>query len=459
MLFQSNPQVAKNLLGNRQKRFEHTMKSMQKIKTFVDLTKRLKLLNPLQFKQVQIIIQHLKQQAKLRQFFKKEDDEKNHIIAISKQLELEIDMLNNIENDEEKQNLILDILQLDFSPNEIATMVQESSMTLETHHNLHRIQETINKRNLRQQSKNQVLDQINNLNFLQDVNNDSSDFYKETIKSFNSKRHQQQNNELSVNEKFELLKKYLLQKGIQIEKKEKVPHQEYSKFYAQQANKLIKSTKLKQLKQIHVSSPKSASISPELLHPQSYHTNHNFKKMEKLESNYQTSNNVSSTTLNTPQLTPSKLLKQKSEEFLSSQQQQSNTERIIAPKRKSDHQIISTSRNILLNPIENEKEDQPIKTNQSSQPQVSYFHKSIDQLREFQANTKAVQTFFRMENKDSLHTMREMEKILKKPLKQHFNEFMSVHQEENDGTDCLGKRKNNMKRNIRLNKIFKSELE
>lgn len=31
--------------------------------------------------------------------------------------------------------------------------------------------------------------------------------------------------------------------------------------------------------------------------------------MEKLESNYQTSNNVSSTTLNTPQLTPSKLLK------------------------------------------------------------------------------------------------------------------------------------------------------
>ncbi|CAD8180960.1 unnamed protein product [Paramecium octaurelia] len=458
MLFQSNPQFAKNILGNRQKRFEHTMKSMQKIKTFVDLTKRLQLLNPLQFKQVQIIIQHLKQQAKLRQFFKKEDDEKNHIIAISKQLELEIDMLNNIENDEEKQHLILDILQLDFSPNEIATMVQESSMTLETHHNLHRILETINKRNLRQQSKNQVLDQINNLNFLQDVNNDSSDFYKETIKSFNQKRHLQQNNELSVNEKFELLKKYLLQKGIQIEKKEKVPHQEYSKFYAQQANKLIKSTKLKQLKQIHVPSPKSASISPELLHPQLYHTNQHLKKIEKLDSNYQTSNNVSSTTLNTPQLTPSKLLKQKSEEFLSFQQQQSYTERIIAPKRKSDHQVIATSRNILVSPNENEKEDQPIKLIQA-QPQVSYFHKSIDQLREFQANTKAVQTFFRMENKDSLHTMREMEKILKKPLKQHFNEFMSVHQEENDGTDCLGKRKNNMKRNIRLNKIFKSELE
>ncbi|CAD8099300.1 unnamed protein product [Paramecium sonneborni] len=458
MLFQSNQQAAKSLLGNRQKRFEHTMKSMQKIKTFVDLTQRLKLLNPLQFKQVQIIIQHLKQQAKLKQFFKKDDDEKNHIIAISKQLELEIDMLNNIENDEEKQNLIIDILQLDFSPNEIATMVQESSMTLETHHNLHRILETINKRNLRKQQKNQVLDQINSLNFIQDVNNDSSDFYKETLRSFNQKRDQQQNCELSVNEKFELLKKYLLHKGIQIEKKEKVPHQEYSKFYAQQANKLIKSTKLKQLKQIHISSPKSASISPEILNPQQYHTNQYLKKIEKLDSNHQTSNNVSSTTLNTPQLTPSKLLKQKSEEFLSSQQQQNYTQRNIAPKRKSDHQIISTSKTILNSPQENEKEEQPNKIIQP-QPQVSYFHKSIDQLREFQANTKAVQTFFRMENKDCLHTMRDMEKILKKPLKQHFNEFMSVHQEENDGADCLGKRKNNMKRNIRLNKIFKSELE
>ncbi|CAD8098692.1 unnamed protein product [Paramecium sonneborni] len=455
MLHNSNQQAAKSLLGNRQKRFEHTMKSMQKIKTFVDLTQRLKLLNPLQFKQVQNIIQHLKQQSKLKQFFKKDDDEKNHIIAISKQLELEIDMLNNIENDEEKQNLILDILQLDFSPNEIATMVQESSMTLDTHHNLHRILETINKRNLRKQSKNQLLDQINTLNFLSDINDDSSDFYKETIRSFNQKRNEQQSSELSVNEKFELLKKYLLQKGIQIEKKEKVPHQEYSKFYAQQANKLIKSTKLKQLKQIHVSSPKAGSISPEILHPQQYHTNQYLKKMEKLEINYQTSNNISSTTLNTPQITPSKLLKQKSEEFIPSQQQQIQTERIITPKRKSNHQVISTSKTILPSPIENEKEEQHIKINQ----QVSYFHKSIDQLREFQANTKAVQTFFRMENKDCLHTMRDMEKILKKPLKQHFNEFMTVHQEENDGTDCLGKRKKNMKRNIRLNKIFKSELE
>lgn len=36
---------------------------------------------------------------------------------------------------------------------------------------------------------------------------------------------------------------------------------------------------------------------------------------------------------------------------------------------------------------------------------------------------------------------------------------MKVHQDDDGGTDCLGKRKNNQKRNIRLNKIFKSELE
>lgn len=48
-----------------------------------------------------------------------------------------------------------------------------------------------------------------------------------------------------------------------------------------------------------------------------------------------------------------------------------------------------------------------------------------------------------MENKDFLSSMRDMEKILKKPLKQHFNEFMTVHQDEDEAPDCVGKRKNN----------------
>ncbi|CAD8108037.1 unnamed protein product [Paramecium sonneborni] len=407
-----NKPTFKVMAGQHYAKFDSSLKPLKNLNTFIDLSKPIQELNYIENRKVRQIMQHLKFQSQNRKFINHQDQQ---ITAISQQLEIELENLAR----EDSTTPQVDLVKLKF-PSQLQTkFVHESAATLETHYNLHRIKERMNHRNITL-TESDLLNKITQINFQTSRNCDTKEFYHNFNSSHPSGKKEPQ---LSLDEKYQILKEYLKERGIEMGKKEAIPNEGYLQFYHEATNRLIKQTKEQQLLKFR------KSITLKTAPDNQEHSPHKKMSVTKIIT-------LPTTVGTTPALngiTPSNL-------------------NIL-------HQSL-----LKLNAGNN---GSPIfishrhRTEKEKSPEKPYSEKWQD----FQNKAEALQSYYLHEGKECLQTLDDLENTIEKPYLRHFNQIIKVEQEQDNLEEqqkqnkIMRKRKQNLPKKIRMQKIFKSELQ
>ncbi|CAD8188752.1 unnamed protein product [Paramecium octaurelia] len=408
-----NKPTFKVMAGQHFAKFDSSLKPLKNLNTFIDLSKPIKELNYIEHRKVRQIMQHLKFQSQSRRFINHQDEQ---IAAISQQLEMELENLAR----EDCPTPQVDLVKLKFPPEMQTKFVHESAATLETHYNLHRIKERMNHRNITL-TESDLLNKITSINFQTARNTDTKEFYH----NFNSShpRAQKEQHLLSLDEKYQILKEYLKERGIVVGRKESVPNEGYLQFYHEATNRLMRQTKEQQLLKFRKSI--TLKTAPD---------NQDHSPLKKMSITKITT--VPTTVGTTPALngvTPSNLTTL-----------HQSIIRLNAGNNSSPVFISHRHR------IEREKS-----------PEKPYSEKWQD----FQNKTEALQSYYLHEGKECQQTLEDLENTIEKPYLRHFNQIIKVEQEqgnleeEQKQNKIMRKRKQNLPKKLRMQKIFKSELQ
>ncbi|KAM3132836.1 hypothetical protein pb186bvf_014984 [Paramecium bursaria] len=245
----------KELMNDKRKiKFDLQIKQMKSLDTFIDLQPQIKDLNILQSGKIRMLVQHLKHQQLLKKSDGFTNTLKNNLKQIGDQLEIELDML--YQDFDEGKKIDLDLTKLKFDPSQVGQMIQESTAILNTHYSIHKLQEKIKKKSAPRLKGDEFLDSISKIDFLTPRNTDTQDFYRGVLKTTHfTQQKQQKEDPLEIKRKYLILQEYLQNRGIQIEKQENVPGQQYLDNYLDRADRLIRWTKEQQVKKLKLNIP------------------------------------------------------------------------------------------------------------------------------------------------------------------------------------------------------------